>query len=250
MDYQISLCASACRPEYWETFCNSLKGNTINIEVVFVGPNPPLTDLGPNFKFIKATCKPSQCYQIAFNNANGEIIGFTADDVVYDLLTEDGLDRVYNFYKKFNNYKNIIAQRPIEDGRDVWYQHYLMGNDRTTPIMAPLGFISNKFLKELGGYDINFISGQGENDLIMRAYGVGGRVERIWNSFANIFHRSTHELDTNAKFRKYGTFDRIILEERWILENKVSPIRLKPLELFKEREDWYFNGQGPKGIWD
>jgi len=43
--------------------------------------------------------------------------------------------------------------------------------------MAPLALISRKFLEELGGFDRRYVCGQYENDVVMNAYAVGGKVE-------------------------------------------------------------------------
>ena len=153
----------------------------------------------------------------------------------------------------------IIAMRPWEDGSaNVWKFHHFFGGKSNTPVMAPFGLISNKFLKELGGYDKNFIGGQSENDVVMRAFEAGGRVHIDLEAHLWVNHR-LHEHPN--KFRSYYKWDREVLENAWVPTGygsyndkslnwatvKISPTRLKPLEPFEERPDWTTVSQGPKG---
>lgn len=267
MDYQISLIASAIRTQHWMKFYDSIKGNKINIEIIFTGNRKPDFQLPPNFKWIEANVKPAQCYEIAAIAASGEIIGWVADDCVYNIINPDNLDRIYNFYKSFNTDKIVVAQRPIEDGRDVWHRHHFFGDWSQTPVMAPLGFMNRELFHKIGGYDRNFISGQSENDIVMRVLELGGKVERSMDSFVHIFHQECHERrgPQGSGMRKYYVADREVLENLWIregygsygtggkmLRDKVtfSKTRLKPVESFENNETITQISQGPKGLAD
>lgn len=261
----ISMCASAIRVKDWIRFLESLKGNKIPYEVIFSGPNKPdfHTSKYPEFKYIYSNVKPAQAYQIAMNNASGEIVGWTADDASYNNNNLANLDILYAFYKKLNDPKIVIAQRPIEDGRDIWYRHHFFGDWSKTPIMAPLGFISREMFNKIGGYDRNFISAQAENDIVMRMFELGGRVEICMDSYVYIDHRGSHEQDTNASMvRKYYVADRQVLENLWVIggygaygqggsalrkDIQISKIRLKPVESFENKSDICTITQGPKG---
>jgi len=264
---QVSLVASAIRTQHWEKFLNSLKGNKVNIEVIFVGPRKPDFDLTkyPHFKYIEATTKPCQCYQIGFFEAKGELVGWTADDAVYDLRAPDNIDSIYNFYKSFNDDKVVVAQRPIEDGRDIWYRHHFFGDWNQTPIMAPLGFMSRDFLNRIGGYDRNFISGQAENDICMRAIEAGGKVVRSMDSYVHVFHQICHEKQgpQSSGMRKYYVADREVLENAWVVggygaygkggqvmraQVRISRKRLKPVESFENNDTITTVTQGPRGL--
>lgn len=258
---QISLVASAVRTQVWQRFYHSLRDNHINYEVIFVGNRQPTFDLPPNFKFIFANVKPAQCYEIGFRAAKGELIHWTADDADYNRAPiKNGLENAYNCYKKANDYKLIIAMRPYEDGgAEVWRFHHFFGGKSNTPVMAPFGLISNQFMKELGGYDKNFVSGQSENDLVMRAYEKGGRVEICLEAELWVYHFGTHEMPN--KFRIFYQWDRRVLEDAWVPTGygsyndqsldwnqvKISPTRLKPFEPYIETPDWTKYSQGQKG---
>ena len=262
MDIQVSLVASANRIKWWKGIYESLKGNKINWELIYVGNTPPDFELPKNFKWIKAYVKPAQCYEIGFREAKGELIHWTADDAFYTYQGKvDNLDTAYNFYKKFNDYKTIVAMRPFENGGDVWKFHHFFGGWGHTPMMAPFGFISKKLMDEIGGYDRRFISGQSENDLVMRALEAGGKVEICMNSIVHVRHSQIHP--KRNLFRLHYNSDREFLENCWVqggygsyvdknLGKKSVPIsktRLLPFEPFEDKESITRITQGPKGIW-
>lgn len=282
-DIQISLCASANRTRWWMLFLDSLKGNSIKYEVIFVGDVEPTFDVSryPELKYIKASVKPCQCYNLAFEAARGELLTWTADDADYncpDKNCPNALDVAYNYWqnmnKKYNNdRKSVVAFRPIEDGGDVQErQHYLVGQCLWTPMMAPFGLVDRKnFFEHLGGYDKNFCSGQAENDAVMRIIEDGGRVEFCREAFVYVHHKRCHPRDPKTgkednKFRKFYWDDRKVLEEAWIregfghcntyepneLKNRItiSKTRLIPFEPFEKTEDRFVVSQGKyKGIW-
>jgi len=287
--YKISLVASANRPEWWIRFMNSLKGNTIPIEVVFVGNVKPTFDLShyPNLKYIYATVKPAQCYEIAFRNATGELLAWTADDADYnarELNAPNSLDIAYeawtNLDSKFgNDKKSIIAMNPCEDGGFPQLKfHRLFGGWEETPTMAPFAVINRDyFVNKLGGYDRRFISGQSENDVIMRIYEDGGRLEISLDAKLFVRHTQVHYRDPNTgkqknDFRKWYPEDRRVLEEAWIVGGygfyeqlnqhrnnspetrkavvaNISKKRLIPLERFEDTDICTVT-QSQKGQWE
>jgi hypothetical protein len=241
-DIQFSICASALRPKQWEATYNSLKQNDLKWELIYVGPNPPLVQLPDNFKYISSKTKPSQCYQIAFNEAKGELINWTADDSIYP---PNALDKVYEFFKMFNNRKLVVAFRTVEDGRDITEFHRLRGKDPNAPRMAPFGVMNREFFNELGGYDRRFICGQSENDVVMRAYEAGGQLE-IAPVPVIVNHKEAHH-DTVFRSGFYKE-DRKVLENSWILDGIIQQKRLDAFEPFS-KENILTETQSQRGIW-
>lgn len=281
-DIKISLVASANRTEWWNRFYNSLMFNQVEYEVIFVGDKAPNFELPSNFKYIHATCKPAQCYEIGFRAAQGELIHWTADDASYNYRGPHGecpnpLDRAYNTWVKMeekygNDKKSVVAFRPIEDGGDVWSFHHFFGGVPNTPIMAPFALIHRDyFVNTLGGYDRDFVSGQSENDVIMRVYEDGGHVEIDMTAMLYVHHRQVHPRNPTTgkeenKFREWYNKDREVLENAWIPEGygyyekftreelmskvRISPKRLKPVERFENTPDITTVSQGKyKGRW-
>lgn len=269
-EYDVSIVASANRVKFWERFYRSLESNKCRWEVIFVGDTAPITTLPSNFRWIEATVKPAQCYEIGFRAAKGETIHWSADDADYRYANNhDNIDRAWSHYlrfkQQFNDDKTVIAMRPIEDGGDVYDFHHFFGGWHHTPIMAPFALISSRFLnKELGGYDNRFVSGQSENDVIMRVFEAGGRVELCMDCYLYVHHREVHpQAAGENKFRQFYDVDRKFLEDAWVVggygaykdsssgnkQVSISKTRLLPLQPFIETPDWHFVTQGEKGRW-
>lgn len=285
-DIQISLCASANRPILqngvfnWERLMTSLKGNNINYEVIFVGDVKPPYPMPKNFTHIYATVKPTQCYEIAFRHAKGELIGWMADDSDYNaskFKVPNPLDVAYEEYKKqekiYNDNKTVIAMRPVEGGnpdvQEKW--HRFFGGCLWSPVMAPFGLIHRDFFfKETGTYCNTFVSGQCENDIVMRAYEHGGRVQYCPQAYVLVHHSMVHPKNLKTgkednKFRKFYPLDRKALEDAWVVQGyghaegstpeklqkevTISKTRLVPYQPFIERDDWLTVTQGEKGMW-
>lgn len=259
MSYQISLCAAAARPKYWDRFYASLSKNTVSYEVIFVGPNPPMHSMPDNFKYIKSNVKPAQAYEIAIRNATGDLIGPTADDADYNhpqANCPNALDIIWNVYefsqREFNDKKTILSQRSIEDyGIEnqsiTWDKHRFFFGDLNSPLMAPLGFMNREFYHQLGGYDKNFICGQHVNDMVMRVTEAGGRVKRVPQSVVYMHHQECH-----GKHYIFSTgleHDRQFLERCWVVDkNIVGYKRLRSVEPFSDHNITTIN-QGPSGMW-
>ena len=240
---KISVCCSAIYVFRWLDCYNSLKDNKLEWELIFVGPNTPPFELPSNFKYIYSTTKPAQCYEIAFRQAQGELIHWTADDSLYP---PSALDNIYNLYQTINNEKVVIAFRTIEDNRDITDWHRFRGRDITAPRMAPFGVMSRKLFHELGGYDKRFICGQSENDVVMRVYEIGGTV-KVSNIPIYVHHAKVHYAGT--VFRSdYYFHDRLILESMWVKDRIIQTKRLEPVQSFSD-EDILTVTQGPKGKW-
>ncbi len=258
---KISLCASAIRVAFWKQFYDSCTGNKIPFEVIFVGSVKPNWELPENFKYIYSPVKPSQCYEIAFREAKGELIAWTTDDSTYNKHHNNNLDIVYEFYKKFADEKVVIAMRPIEDDRDVYKHHHLFGGWYHTPYMAPFGVVNRELLMKLGGYDKQFICGQAENDVVMRFIEIGGRVELCMEGYVAVHHVAVHR-GARGQFRKWYPQDRRRLEDCWVAQGygAMGPARSKVYEptILKERKfpvDRFdeatlrTESQGPRGDW-
>jgi hypothetical protein len=121
--------------------------------------------------------------------------------------------------------------------------------------MAPLGFINREFLNEIGGYDINFVCGQAENDIVMRAMQHGSKVIILNESRVYLHHSECHNEYT---FRLGYAHDRQYLENCWIKEGygtfernlhfTVTAERQLPFMPFIPKDLLTIN-QGPAGSW-
>lgn len=226
----ISLFASANRPQWWKRLYKSLQGNKCEWEIVFVGPNPPTFDLPINFRYYFCPFKPTQCYQAAASRCLGELIGWVADDAIY---TENSLDEIwykYSYKKNWpqvnNDNRIIFTQKTIENYKDVTEEHHFFRHCKSTPQMVPMAFMKRAWFEKIGGYDRNFVCGQAENDIGMRAFQDDGIIENVPKSKVWLNHEEVHGGFMNkVKYRLYknsfrsGYFnDRRYLEECWVKE--------------------------------
>lgn len=263
MKPKISLCAAAARPQFWQRLYNSLQGNTVPFELIFVGPNKPDFELPSNFKYVYSNVKPAQAYAAAFGLASGELGCWMADDCVYDdpiSTCPNALDIVWDRYQEMQNRyddnKTILSQCTLEDygmrwSREravaFWRSHRFFNGNLSTPVMAPIGFINVEFFRQLGGYDKNFVCGQSENDIVMRTCEVGGRVELVPDSVIAIKHRECHTTDKYKFSAGYGN-DRGFLQKCWVSQGQVVNKRLFPFQPFEDK-DILNSNQGPAGNW-
>ena len=252
MTPKISLFASASRPKFWKRLYDSLSGNVIDWEIVFVGPNAPDFALPENFKYVASSCKPAQCYQAASQFCMGEIIGWMADDADYE--GKNSLDAIWERYTnslvQYNDKKTIISQKTIEDYRKYnthveWEKHRLFYGNFSTPQMAPLGFMNRDYFNQLGGYDKNFVCGQSENDIVMRVLEDGGRVIGVTEPTVLLQHSECHG---QYEFSRGYRPDRSFLESCWTQHGQVVRNRLQAFEPFNSKDILIIN-QGPVGHW-
>jgi len=221
----------------------SLLPNTIEYEVIMVGPNSG--EVPPKFKHILTNVKPAQCYEIGFRNANGELITWSADDANY---SPQALDNAYKFWKSFNNEKIIIAFRTVEDGIDVTDVHRFFQNNLGTPRMAPFGLMSRELFMHIGGYDRRFIGGQSENDIVMRVLEIGGTVEICQNAAVIVDHMGAHPPEIGSAIKESYIHDRNVLEKLWVNGNNIVKNRISSVEKFSD-DNILLETQGFKGQW-
>ena len=257
-EIKVSIVASANRVKWWDRFYNSLAKCSVPFEVIFVGDQRPIRDMPDNFKWIHAVVKPAQCYEIGFREAKGECIHWTADDASYggnNTLCEDPLGIAYRKYQEIeaqhgNDGKTVVAMNPCEDGGYPQAKfHRFFGGWLNTPMMAPFNLINRDyFVNTLGGYDADFVSGQSENDVVMRVFEDGGRVEVCPEAKLYVHHRQVHPpKPQDNRFRQFYNKDREVLENCWIpagygnyeKDNKnieISKTRLRPVKKFEDKD--------------
>lgn len=220
---KISIIASSVRPWLWMECLDSLRKNDIKYEVRFAGNLDryqvrPFVERYPEMEYIHTPVKPAQCYQVAFLHATYEtLILYIADDAEFE---PNLLDKAYEFYQSLENPKAVVSIRTNEDGRNYGTEiHTLIGWNVNTPLMAPIGLVSQRYLAQLGGFDRRFISGQWENDFCMRVYADGGTVVPFDpGPTVKIDHAIKHKgTNENNPFWTAYQHDRKVLEDTWVL---------------------------------
>jgi hypothetical protein len=114
--------------------------------------------------------------------------------------------------------------------------------------MAPFGVMDREFFNELGGYDRNFICGQSENDVVMRVYEAGGKLE-ISSIPVFVNHKDSHNNSETVFRSNYYKKDREVLEKSWILNGIIQSKRLDVFEPFSEIDILTKTQSYNKGKW-
>lgn len=256
---EVSIFASAVRPHFFKTLLDSLKDSSINLEIIFGGNNPLKLGLTENiewpsvhYKYIlTGNIKPTQVYEICRRHCTGETVVWVADDCEF---RNDILGKAYRYWKSKNNEKLILSLQTKESGYGdgelklfSMNQHCFFGRRPDTPLMAPIGMMSRKFLDELGGLDRRFICGQYENQIVMMAYTAAGSVEIFGDEdcYVEIDHlRKSIELGEsktrqdflNRPFAKGYPNDRRVLENSWVRNGVVSFERADKHEPYDDKD--------------
>lgn len=286
----VSLFASAVRPKLWPALFKSLESTSVDYEVVFAGNAVfgPLYILHP-FQVDPGTyirtgnTKPAQCYEVSRRHCRGEVVVWIADDCEFP---NDVIGKAYKYWKLVGNEKLILSLQTKESGYKLpqgqlfdMNTHRLFAGNNDSPLMAPIGMMSRKFLDELGGFDARYICGQYENECVLRAMMKGAKVEIFGgpDCYVDIDHlrksleigESKDEADfLNRPFASTYGHDRRTLERSWCklrpmnyasrimggpvnVEDvyEVSPVQLDEFVPYKN-EEITTKSQHQKGRWE
>lgn len=239
----ISIVASAHRPQNWMKLHKSIGSNQVDFELVFVGPTPADYQLPENFRFIRSLVKPTQCLEIAFRNARADLVMNIADDC--EFATTSPLDELYKLYQASNSDKAIISSRMMTNGQDQSdFAHRFFTSDKNSPLMPLSGLMSRETYFDLGGIDRNFIAIMWDLDLAMRVYASGGKVV-----LSDVYLNENRAANTKASLcGEFWQHDRGLLESLWTVNGKVCLSRKRPVEPFSDINILDVS-QGPRGRW-
>lgn len=253
----ISIIGPAHRTHFWKEFYRSVSFNEVPIEIIFVTDKKPDFTLPSNFKWIYSTVKPVQCVEIALREAQGDIIHWTADDTIYN---SGCFDNAYKTYQEFG-FNNMVYFKCFEETRGKWLDktngHFLFENVPTIAKvsrslrMMPYGLMGRQLIKDVGGIDSQFIAGQWENDLVLRAYSQGSTMVFCEGAEAYGDHNNKHlDINGNLENNLYDTHltECNILQDLWVTNGELVLNRQRPVEKFVDK-DLLTISQGNKGKW-
>ena len=241
----ISLVGTAVRTHLWLEFYQSLRGNKVPLEVIFVGDKKPKFKLPRNIIYIYSTVKPAQCLEIAARSANGDLVAPVADDAFFG---EKTIDNLYKLYEKINSDKAIISFRWFKHGKlansNLYY--YFIG-DKSSPELPFSGLMMRNLWKHFGGIDRRFIASCGDTDLYLRSFEIGCKVYYCDNA---IYEERKEKSGKRNLYPRYGQyFDRPLLDSFWVRKQMVSKKRLVPVKPFEENNILSVT-QGNTGEWN
>ena len=245
-DINVSICCSSDRPHFWEYYYETVSMNTINFEILFIGPNKPNFILPNNVKFIHTNVKPAQCEFIGPLYSRGELVLIAPDD---SHMSPFCLDILYEAYKKENNYKCIVSpekygsfieqisstEEMLKIINEVPTQKGYIGSSFKDLQTQEGGMISRQFYLELGGPDKRFIFGHAFTDVQIRALRSGGKI---------VFCPDTYAMERkdlclgwmNGKGLKYSSESYNFLLYEWVENDKVKNQRTDSVQSFEEND--------------
>jgi hypothetical protein len=242
----ISLYASAARPENWLNLYDSIKHNSCEFEIVFVGPNSPKIQLPKQFKFIKSFTKPVQCAEIAARNAEGEFLLHCVDDLTFK--DKNALDKMLEFYNNniHTNNELILSPKLMRDGKKYNDSNYKLYPELDKCPYVPISiFIKKSLYFSLGGYDLNFIASFADTDLAYRGITeMKAQIEFV-ETFVN---ENKNDAKRSTLFEDYMHNDLVLLKNLWFSDEGFLSKRAMQHDAFSEVNILGIT-QGKKGRW-
>jgi len=240
-DFKVSLFGSFARPKDWEWFWGQLSMNTIEYQIVMMGPNKPDNLILPDnvmFGHVQPDPGPALCCFLASKYCTGETMMQVGDDMVF---TPYALDEVYNTYKRENDYKCMVHCRygfgPDSDVTDVNTELKIPGSDKRWGLGC---LYSRQFYWELGGIDKRYHAGATDGEVQLRAYSRSGRAVYASNAYVQEdLTRTPGPQSGNALnferawYRWGGQTDNEIMRQQWfpdgvLLNESTTPFQ--PIE--------------------
>jgi len=242
----ISLYASAARPENWPRLYDSIKHNSCEFEIVFVGPNAPAIQLPKQFNYIKSYTKPVQCAEIAAINAKGKYLLHCVDDLVFK--DKKALDKILEYYERNINDVSelILSPRLMRDGEPYLESNYKLYPELERCPYVPISiFIKKSLYYDLGGYDIKFIASMADTDLAYRGVTEAGATIEFVEVFVE---ESKTDSDGSTLFEDYRHNDLTLLKNLWFKDKRFLCKRSRNFFGFSKSNILTIT-QGRKGRW-
>jgi len=239
----ISLISAAARPENWLALYENVAETDVKFEIVFVGPNAPKRRLPVNCRYIKSNVKPTQAYEIAARHAEGSLLMWTSDDILF--TTKRPLDRLYEVYTAQSDQDVIVSCE--YDRPEGWNR---LGQVKDNPEMPLNGLLSAKLWHRLGGIDRRFIAVNWETDMTLRLLGQGGRVVMSGVYIGDEIEQWPRVRSRGGSLMKdYGaTTDGDLIFTLWERDGKLGLVRSLPVERFPD-ETILTRSEHPQGRW-
>jgi len=234
---EISVIASAARPQYWlEFYENISKNNLVPFEIVFVGPVEPDFNLPSNFRYYKSNVKISQCVEAAYRFSRGKYVFPIADDC---LFCDGFLNKLHSHTMQNDMDKVIVIPRSARRWKVKIKSLYHRKNDKY-PVVGLTSLMKKDTYISCGGIDNRFVNVYWHEDVHLRLYD-RGYTPVVANDC--IFN----ELDRGSYLTKtYGADDHKKLISLWSnARGEFVPKRQDEMKCFKDEGLLYYD-QGDK----
>lgn len=116
---KVSMVVATNKSTFWSRFCDALSQNSVETEVIFVGPvGSVCPKLLVQTWFIDVPDRAvgaAKCWEIGARKANGDLLGLATDDVVF---TPGFLDAVVAEASKPHNIFDMFSAKYFHNGKD------------------------------------------------------------------------------------------------------------------------------------
>jgi len=210
----ISFVASSNRPELWHDAYNNVKDSAgdVEFEYIFVGPNPPVSNLPSNAKHIQTSnVKVPQCFEIGIRNATGGLLSIQADDTKFE---GGGISKLYGRYLEIceeQGHNNVVILPGFRDRRTASTLRY--NKIRNAPLASlNSALVGRELLAKVGGMDKRFIGVYWDCDMAMSLQNMGVHFEKYDEVFSVEFRPKVMPYRLHRICKPY---DRSVLDSFW-----------------------------------
>lgn len=228
---KISISVSVNRVDHLDRFCNALAHNSVDLEVIFVGPVKKFIEMPfavpTRFIDVPGQVGAAQCWAIGAHEAKGDLLGFASDDVVY---SQGFLDDVEKQASLLHQPNDMFTARYFFNNRDQFGEGMRIRGYPYMPTLPVCGFSFTEDHIKLGGIDRRFRAVLWDSDLYMHMYSLGGHVTVLDN------HSCDEVNGVNGLFERNAGYDWPVLEKFWPPPISADMKRALPRETWTEQE--------------
>jgi hypothetical protein len=224
---KISISVSTNKTLYWQRLCESLAQNSIDMEVMFIGPvpEPHKISLPIPVRFFTTDVNPALCWEIGARKATGELLCFLADDCIF---SPECLDDAWKASRVMGEYDMVTAHY-FERNVDKLPNMRMMSN-QNMPLLPVCGFLFTASHHKIGGIDRRFQAVLWDVDLYQRFIWAGGKTILLENHVI-------HELgDESRMWQRNAPHDMPILENIWSSLTDPKTGRVVAVESYTDEE--------------
>lgn len=203
---KLSVVMSTNRPHYWQRCYDYLAKNSIETEVVLVGPsvkNNHPTSL--KTVAINSNELPALCWEIGARHATGDLLCLTCDDFIHsDGFFDDVAKIASTNYRKFDSF----TPRYVHNDKEQIAGQMMLGI-KCMPLLQVAGVMYTSDYLELKGVDRRFRATLWDTDIYMRAFEKGGRTTLLCG-------HTIHEVGRDSMmFVNFSSGDKVVLDDLW-----------------------------------
>ncbi len=235
---KVSVPTSTNRPTFWRRFCEALSKNSVELEVIMVGP---FDDAAKEIKlpipvrYIQSNANPTLAWEIGARQATGDFLSFGADDFC---LSPGFLDDAVKAYQNLTEF-DMIAARYYKNNEDL-FGGMRLSSIPDMPLTPVHGVVRASAHKSAQGIDRRFHAVLWDADLYMRFYQAGGRTTLLeGHRIDEIDHNSETGftiLDDTSLFTRNCVRDHQVLSDMWFVGGRPQLFRNAPVAPYSEEE--------------